>query len=367
MKTILHTGCKLCKNGGIENYIMNLYRKIDRTKFRFIFLVDKEQEDENFADEIYELGGAVYYFDSNQPLYKQIIQKYNILKQIDYSIAHVHVSCGIRAIDGLLLKFAHKKVRLFYHSHSNIGKRPIKYSLLIPIYRIASNKLFACSNVAAQYFFGKNVIRSKKYHLMKNGIDRDKFVYSEASRKKIRSQYALDEKVFLLGYVGRLSVEKNIAYLIDTVYELNKMKFYTKGLIVGDGPEKETLVQYVNKTDQIDNIIFVGNSLNVEQFLCAFDALMLPSYNEGLGIVLIEAQAASLVCFASNVVPVETNISPLIQYFDIKNTPDFTASIIYNLLHEKDYIRPCYQECVDSNGYNISLCVKELEKIYLDV
>lgn len=309
----------------------------------------------------------IYYFDSNQSLIKQIIQKYKILKQIDYSIAHVHVSCGIRAIDGLLSKFAHKKVKLFYHSHSNIGKRPFKYSLLIPIYRIASNKLFACSNVAAQYFFGKNIIHSKKYHLMRNGIDPDKFMYSEASRKIIRSQYAVEENVFLLGYVGRLSAEKNIDYLIDTVYELNKMKFHTKGIIVGDGPEKEYLMQYVNETSQIDNIIFVGNSSNVEQFLCAFDALMLPSYNEGLGMVLIEAQAASLVCFASNVVPVETNISPLIQYFDIKNTPYITSLIIYNLMYKKNYIRPCYQECIDLNGYNINSCINKIEKIYLNI
>ena len=91
---------------------MNIYRNIDRSKFKFIFLVEKKQDPENFADEIYKLGGVIYYFDSNQSLIKQIIQKYKILKQIDYSIAHVHVSCGIRAIDGLLSKFAHRKSKV---------------------------------------------------------------------------------------------------------------------------------------------------------------------------------------------------------------------------------------------------------------
>ena len=116
-----------------------------------------------------------------------------------------------------------------------------------------------------------------------------------------------------------------------------------------------------------DNIIFVGNRENVGQYLSAFDALILPSHNEGLGIVLIEAQAASLTCFASDVVPLETNISPLIQYIDVQNTAEFTATIIQNYIQHNDIKRPCYTACIDSGGYNINICIKELEKIYLEL
>ncbi len=344
---------------------MNLYRKIDRSKFRFVFLVDRHQDEENFADEIHDLGGEVYYFDSNQPLYKRIKQKYKILKNIDYSIAHIHVSCGIRAIDGILSKLAHRNAKLLFHSHSNIGKRPLKYSLLIPIYRTISDKLFACSDVAAQYFFGKNVIQSKKYKLLKNAVDPEKFLYSVSEREQIRACRSINEKDFLLGYVGRLSPEKNVGYLIDVVFELNKLNFHTKALIVGDGDEKQSLEHQVEMLGMANNIVFVGTRENVGDFLSAFDALMLPSHNEGLGIVLIEAQAASLICFASDVVPKETNISPLIKYIDIKKHPRETANFIYKFMNEFNYKRPCYQDCLDISGYNINTSVKELENIYL--
>lgn len=364
MKTILQTGCKLCKSGGIENHIMNLYRKIDRTKFKFVFLVEKEQEAENFSDEILSLGGEIYYYDSNQSKIKQLAQKINILKKIDFSVAHVHVSCGIRAIDGLLIKLIHNKSKLIFHSHSNIGKRPIKYSLLIPIYRFISDKLLACSNVAAQYFFGKNIIKSKKYILFKNAIEPLKFAYSEISRKKIRNLYHIDENTFVLGYVGRLSPEKNVRYHIEVISELNKKGFNTKGVIVGAGTEKDSLLNYAEEKGQSDNVIFTGVSSQIGEFLSAFDALILPSFNEGLGIVLIEAQAASLPCFASDVVPVETNISPLIHYIDVKKSAELTASKIQSYIEQNRIVRPCQTDFIDLNGYNINLSIYELEKIY---
>lgn len=364
MDVILHTGCKLCKNGGIENYIMNLFREIDKSKYQFVFLVEKLQDKDNFSEEILKLGGKIYYYDGENSFIKKIKKKYNLLRMIDYSIAHIHVSCGIRAIDGLIAKIAHPQSKIIFHSHSNIGKRPLKYTILIPIYKLIGNRFFACSNDAAKYFFGNRITNSTKYYLAKNAINPVKFLYNSEERINIRHLYNISEDVTLLGYVGRLSSEKNIRYLLDIILYLNKDGHKVKGIIIGDGPEKNNLVNYIKEKELGDYIIFTGNCESVGGYLSAMDALVLPSFHEGLGIVLVEAQAASLMCFASDRVPEETKISNLIHYFSILDSPSTTASMIMRTKAEFKYGRPCFNDCIDSNGYSISESAKNIEVIY---
>ena len=69
--------------------------------------------------------------------------------------------------------------------------------------------------------------------------------------------------------------------------------------------------------EKIKNILFMGRVDNVHEWLQAFDVLLVPSRFEGLGLVLIEAQASGLMCIASECIPRETAISDKITYLSI--------------------------------------------------
>lgn len=362
MYYILHAGCKLCKNGGIENYIMNLYKQIDKKKYQFIFVIESKDK-ESYEILINSLGGKVYYV-KGENIFERIKSKYLLFKNLHFDIVHIHVSCGIRAVDGILVKLAKRKCKIIFHSHSNIGKRPLKYFLLIPLYRNISSKLLACSVEAGRYFFGKHVDACKKFQVVKNAIDAVNFTFEEKKRIKIRDINKIPADATVIGFVGRLSSEKNIPLFINIINNLSQN--YNKnlyGLIVGDGPEYNNLLRMI-KNQNIENIIFAGNQSNVNEYMCAFDCLILPSLHEGLGIVLIEAQASSLLCFASDSVPNDTQITDRIYYFNINsNIEDITKIIKFHLINDNNN-RISQLTNIKNSGYDVRSSVDIMQKIY---
>lgn len=100
--------------------------------------------------------------------------------------------------------------------------------------------------------------------------------------------------------IGRLSPEKGQKDLID-VFKLVNIKLpKTKLYIVGDGPLKEELMNYVKKLDLQDKVIFTGflGETDKEKYMMDSSIFILPSYTESFGLVLIEAMSYGLPCIA---------------------------------------------------------------------
>ncbi|MBP5835767.1 glycosyltransferase [Candidatus Phytoplasma meliae] len=101
---------------------------------------------------------------------------------------------------------------------------------------------------------------------------------------------------FVCLYVGRLSPEKEINYLIDAFATLNRANSQTKFLIIGDGPEKKNLIKQAKKLGISDKVIFLG-FIPYEQLGVYYqlgDVFINASLFETQGLTYIEALAASL-------------------------------------------------------------------------
>ena len=155
--------------GGAENFLMNVYRKIDRTKVQFDFVVHKQGV---FDDEIKKLGGEIYYI---KPLQKVGPIKYRKeLKEIFDSKKYRIVHSQIDQVSGFILKVAYQcgiPVRIA-HSHSSknsnsfVGK--IYKSYLQKKINKYSTKRYACSDKA-----GKWLYKRANFEIINNGIDID--------------------------------------------------------------------------------------------------------------------------------------------------------------------------------------------------
>jgi len=125
---------------------------------------------------------------------------------------------------------------------------------------------------------------AKPCHLMQRGVDTELFNPARRTR-------SLQEKPFVLGYVGRLSIEKNVALLIRIERELaalgvSGIRFH----IVGHGAEQESLRQHLH------NAHFAG-VLRGEPLAAAYadmDALVFPSHTDTFGNVVLEALASGV-------------------------------------------------------------------------
>jgi glycosyltransferase involved in cell wall biosynthesis len=147
-----------------------------------------------------------------------------------------------------------------------------------------------------------------RLHVISNGIDTARFAPSPAARRKLRSELGIPETAWVLGTVGRLAPEKNQGLLIDAVAPILDPRRHL--VIVGDGPDREALMERARGTLRPDLIHFTGARDDVEALLACFDAFALTSESEGLPLVVLEAMAVGLPVVATAVGGVPDVVQP---------------------------------------------------------
>jgi glycosyltransferase involved in cell wall biosynthesis len=143
--------------------------------------------------------------------------------------------------------------------------------------------------------------------VLRNGIDIES--YSNQPRIELRQDFGIPVDCFVLGHVGRFNKVKNHTKIIDVFKEIKKSKPLSKLLLVGDGEEMGRIREKVNSYSLSDDVIFTGSRNDVPQMMAMMDCFIFPSLYEGLGIVLLEAQAAGLKCVVADTVPQETTVT----------------------------------------------------------
>jgi glycosyltransferase involved in cell wall biosynthesis len=271
------------------------------------------------------------------------------------------------SMSGLVLEAARNSgipVRIS-HSHStrnfgNILAQVYKKFIKRRIYVNATN-LIACSEEAANWLFGKKAVMSLT---LRNGVEAKKFAYNNLARVRKRRELGIGDGTFLLGHVGRFSVEKNHSFIIDIFYEIRKKNNKAMLMLVGEGPLKTEIEKKVKKLNIDSSVMFLGGRNDVSELLQAMDVMVFPSHHEGVPVSIIEAQASSLKCVVSKAVPKSADIGAnLINFHSLK-------SEVINWVNEieEPYKRDRNLEVeLSESGYNIFYTSKEIQQYYLSL
>ena len=135
-------------------------------------------------------------------------------------------------------------------------------------------------------------IGADKIRIIPNGVDTEK--YRPTDGTAARQLFGLGEEPCVL-FVGSFIHRKGLPYLIDAAEKVVKERTNTKLLMVGDGPLKGWLLDTLRKKGLLNNFVFLGK-LDENQLVSAYnaaDVFVLPSIQEGQGIVLLEAQSCA--------------------------------------------------------------------------
>lgn len=353
---VLYVNGGLMHRGGIESYMMNYYRNIDRNKVQFDFIVHGYEKGE-YDDEITAMGGRIFHVPtkSKHPLkYKKELRK--IFKNNDYKIIHSHLD----AMSAWVLKEAKEcgiPIRIA-HSHNTQHLTTNKIKFAINEYaRVNINKYAnyrcACSTDAARWLFGTDDVI-----YIKNAIDLNKYAFDENERTAVRAELGIGNE-FVIGHVGRFDYQKNHEFLLNVFSRIVKNSKDSKLILVGDGVLRNDIEKHISELGLNENVIMLGIRDDVSRIFNAFDLFLLPSRFEGLGIVLIEAQANGLKCIASEVVPSEANAGNNVMYlpFDDKK---WCEEILNTNLNRKADI-----SLLRERGYDIKIEADKLCKMYL--
>lgn len=296
--------------GGVEATVMNHYRHIDRSQVQFDFIV---QTDSTVVpkDEIEALGGRVFYVPpySNPVKYVNACRK--LFQQIRPRIVHSHMN-AVSVFTLMAAEQAGVPVRIA-HSHStsnpNEKAKTLVKNVLRPFSKVYPTHLAACSEYAARWLFGDQVVDAKQVHIIHNAIDIDRFTFNPQSRAIKRGELGVGDSQLLIGQVGRICFQKNQVFTIKVLSELLKSTPNAILAIVGDGNDSELRKEIRNLKIE-HNVKLLGVRDDVADYYSAFDVLAFPSTYEGLGMASIEAQAAGLPVVCSSAVPEEADLIP---------------------------------------------------------
>lgn len=357
MIRILHV-VTIMNRGGLETFIMNVYRSIDRQKVQFDFLVHRDEVGD-YDEEIRNLGGRIFKVKKFNPIsisyYKDLYSK---IKQNKSAAAiHVHMDCTSGVVL-LVAKLVGIKVRIAHAHTASLDrnwKRIVKI-LLKPLIKYFATNLFACGAAAGDFVFGKRI----KFEILNNGIDVDKFRFDGEMRAVVRRELGISNERVIL-HVGRFDEVKNQIYIVKNLccYEKNNKNYCF--LFVGDGVLKKQIEEFCVK-EKCKNVKFLGKRNDVNRLLQAADLFVFPSLYEGVSLAIIEAQASGLFCLINDQIPHECKVTERVLFESLKNPSKW----VYWIENNHSELREIYADKVRMKGFDIYFTAKKLQKFYLD-
>ena len=357
---ILHVINEL-NSGGAEALIMNWYRNIDHNLIQFDFLLRNNVN--IYEKEISQYGGKVFVMPSYPRHYfKNYKQTYMFLKtHPEYRIIHVHGNALIYTNIFNIAKRLEIPCRIM-HSHNTKARKKL-YEIVHYFHKISieknANYFFACSRDAGNWMFP-----SKKFQILNNGINLNLFQFDEKVRNDLREELNLKDKI-IVGHVGRFLASKNHSFLIDVFKEYSKKNKNAILMLIGDGPLENEIKRKIQRYSLEDKVKILGFRDDVYKLMNIMDIFVFPSFFEGLGIVLIEAQAEGLPCLVSNKVPNEAKKTDILKFLSLDDSPQKWANEIDYCL--KTYKRHDMSTDIQKNKYDIKDNASELQNFYLKI
>lgn len=367
MKKILHvTGAM--NVGGTETMLINLYRKINkRIEFHFI---SYSSEEAFYDKEIEELGGKVIRLET--PNKVGFIGAIRDIKKVikengPYDAVHTHMlfNCGIAMIAAYL---SGVRVRVS-HAHTTSDNsegfvRKLYISVMRIFIKLFSTNFLACSDGAGRYLFGGNITSNKRYKLFPNFIDYEKFISCE-DKNSIRTELGIKEDDIVVCHIGRFINAKNHSFLLEVVKEMIKRNDKVKLLLVGTGDLKNEVKNKVKELGIEGSVYLTGIRNDIPSILRNSDLFILPSIYEGLGLVLLEAQASDVPCLVSEAVQPEVDLNiGLVKQLNLSEGSKKWALEAEDLINKNKSENINVMEAVKKKGYDLNSIMNKLVSIY---
>ena len=349
--------------GEAEAMIMNIYRKINRDKIQFDFVVNDRTEPFVFENEIKNLGGRIFtlpkFSGKNFVLYRKKVSQL-FQNHPEWKIVHVH-----NPSSAMLLIDLAKKHGLISIAHAHFDRNLTHFTsyvqkiLRVPIKNNA-DYLLACSKLIGAYVFNVN---KNAVQVIKNGIEPEKYIFNEKIRRKKRAELGLKNEM-ILGHFGRMEAEKNHLYLIDIFKAYLRLNPKSILILIGEGKLKKELQEKINEYGINEKVFFFKMDLDYYEWYQAMDIFLLPSLFEGMPISLIEAQAAGLPIITSNQITREIKVTDLIYFKPVEAEPYQWAKMIDDL-----YIlfRDDMSKKIIEAGFDVKDTINELENYYFSI
>lgn len=275
---------------GVEALLRYLGRHFDRERYRIVIGYPAGGA---FAQEFARLGYEVIPFRiSGKQDIRALWRLYRLCREQDVDIIHVHspihavFALGVAGLIGAAV-FMSVHVSLFDRRFSR--QRLVKQMLLYRIFGRLGTKAVVISRKAERDLVDRLRYRPERVSLIRNAVDRHSIEAAAGEGARIRRELGVDDAHLLVGAIGQIIPTKGHRYLIEAIPSVLARVPKARFLIVGEGPERRALEEQTRSAGVGEHVIFTGFRGDVGAILDAVDLVALPSLQEGVPNVALEA------------------------------------------------------------------------------
>jgi glycosyltransferase involved in cell wall biosynthesis len=323
-------------------------------------------------EEVRALGSRVIVCDEHRRPWRFARRFDRIMREYGpYDVIHSHTHffggyvLRLAARHGIPLRIAHSRNDTRVREKGRGWPRRAYVWLMRRWIRRCANFRIAISRTAAEDLFGDGWLGDDRFRMVYSG--RDFSPYAEpADRGRVRTSLGLPLDAFVLGHVARFYWRKNHPFVIEVAAALFRREARAWLLLVGDGPDQAEIEALAQKSGIADRVIFAGARSDVPRLLKgAMDAFIFPSHYEGLGMAVVEAQAAGLPCIIASTMPAEIDLVPeLIHRLSLDAPADAWAERILDVVAAPGPSLDATYRAVCESDFAVQRSVEHLQAIY---
>lgn len=300
--------------GGMEEHVALVARELVRRGRRVGVICSSRPEIAGLRADLASAGAAVFALDEHPRSFRGMIARLldlrQVLRQFPNAVLHLHLT-GFEGGELVVLAARLERLRSVVRTEHlpPLGPQPLKLRLRARL-RDGFMRRVICVSIQNREDHIRLLSRSpRKLTVVPNGVDVHRFSPAiEGAR--VRAELGLDERVPVVGVIGRLSERRKGAdYFLEMAARVHPRYLDARFLIVGDGFLRPELEQQARDLDISDVTIFAGERHDIPEVLAALDVFVLPSTFEGAPYAALEALAAAKPVVATRV----ASIPQLIQ------------------------------------------------------
>ena len=339
---------------GVVSSIVTLQNALE-ARGHDVFIITNQPHvfKQNYEDKILRLPGielkSMYGYTMSSPVHIRAIKE---IAEMKLDIIHAHTEFGIglfarivaRRLDLPLVSTYHTTYEDYTHYVNPLHMKSVEkfarisVSKLSRLYGSSCQAMIAPSAKTKEMLLGYGI--NREIYVIPTGLNLSRFDKKHTSSAQIhelRAKYGISDKTFVILYVGRLAKEKSIDFVVEGFAKLDLNSQDVKLMIVGGGPDDDSLANLTKTLGIQEKVIFTGKipSLEVPAYYHASDAFVSASLTETQGMTFIEALAAECPLFARpDDVLTELVIEDKTGYY-FRTTQEFASKIMHHLSKTK--------------------------------
>lgn len=357
--------------GGIETWLVHMFRHEKEFSVRHELLLLKSDVGP-YEAEVRALGIPIRRLPLSEGKISWFKRFGRLLRdEGPLTAVHVHDAPHFAAPALEAAKWAGVPVRIA-HSHSARSKGEdyaLRYRLArrlaVPWLKLSATRRIGITELAIEEVAGKGWRRDPHCTVLIYGFDFGSFRGATERGRRLRRELAIPEDAAVVGHVGRFEPVKNHRFLLEAFADCAARLPAARLVLVGKGRIQGEVEAYAKSLGLADRIHFPGTTTDVPAYMAMFDLFALPSFSEGLGIVVVEAQAAGTPALVSETTPAEASVIPgAVEVLPLAAGGAAWGEAMARRLREPRPEPGDWLDQVERSQFGIRRCIEELDSIY---